>query len=70
MARGDTEWIIANSASATNDNSANILVNINGGNGVNITTLLQVEKNQTIYDIGYHDGTSAIFYPLKGVEND
>ena len=70
LAGGDVEWIIANSASATNDNSANILVNINGMAGVNISTMLQVEKNKTIYDIGAHDGTSAIFYPLKGVEND
>ena len=38
--------------------------------GVNISTMLQVEKNKTIYEIGVHEGTSAIFYPLKGVQND
>ena len=70
LARGDVEWIIANSASATNDDSANILVNINGAAGIIISTMLQVEKNKTIYEIGAHDGKSAIFYPLKGVEND
>ena len=70
MVRGNVEWIIVNTASAPEDNSSSNLVNINAGDSIIITTLLQVEKNKTIYDIGVHDGTSAIFYPLKGVEND